>query len=184
VRHELQALHARCFVEFSCKEDQMKNDIMALAAHAGRALQEKGLMLATAESCTGGGVAQAVTDIAGSSAWFERGFVTYSNTAKNEMLGVPATLIELHGAVSEEVAAAMASGALANSRAQIALSTTGIAGPGGAVPGKPVGTVCFGWAHDGKTHTERHIFPGDRQSVREQTVRHALEGLLRMLEQT
>lgn len=181
MHRELQALHARCFVEFNCKEDQMMNDIMALAAHAGWALQEKGLMLATAESCTGGGVAQAVTDIAGSSTWFERGFVTYSNAAKNEMLGVPATLIEQHGAVSEEVAAAMASGALSNSHAQIALSTTGIAGPGGAVPGKPVGTVCFGWAHDGKIYTERHVFPGDRQSVREQTVRHALEGLLRML---
>src|ERR1019366_1654682 len=117
-----------------------------LAAEVGIALKEKSLFLATAESCTGGGVAQAVTEIAGSSDWFDCGFVTYSDHSKIALLDIPVALIELHGAVSEEIAAAMAVGALANSNAHVALSTTGIAGPGGAVPGKPVGTVCFGWA--------------------------------------
>lgn len=153
----------------------------ALAISVGAALQRKGWMLATAESCTGGGVAQAVTDIAGSSAWFDRGFVTYSNDAKAAMLGVPPGLIAQHGAVSEEVAAAMAAGAQANSGAQAALSTTGIAGPGGAVPGKPVGTVWFGWSVGGVVQTERMMFDGDRQAVREQAVAHALQGLLRRL---
>jgi nicotinamide-nucleotide amidase len=158
------------------------NDPIDLAARVGRALQAKGWLLATAESCTGGGVAQAMTEIAGSSAWFERGFVTYSNAAKTEMLNVPAELIGRVGAVSEEVAGAMAVGALANSRAQVALSTTGIAGPGGAVPGKPVGTVCFGWAVEGRIHTERLLLHGDRHAVRDQTVAHALQGLLRILD--
>lgn len=152
-----------------------------LAAEAGAVLLGKGLLLATAESCTGGGVAQAVTGIAGSSGWFERGFVTYSNSAKSEQLGVPAALIAQHGAVSEEVAAAMAAGALAHSAAQVALSTTGIAGPGGAVAGKPVGTVCFGWAGPGGVRTERLVFGGDRHAVREQAVAHSLQGLLRFL---
>jgi nicotinamide-nucleotide amidase len=156
-------------------------DISDLAIRAGRALQARKLLLSTAESCTGGGVAQAVTDIAGSSDWFERGFVTYSNTSKTEMLGVPPTLIGQYGAVSEEVAAAMAEGALAHSGAQVGLSTTGIAGPAGAVPGKPVGTVCFAWSMAGKTLTERLVFAGDRQAVREQSVAHALQGLLRFL---
>ncbi|RJF97954.1 CinA family protein [Noviherbaspirillum saxi] len=160
------------------------SEIMDLALRVGQALQARRMLLATAESCTGGGVAQAVTDIAGSSEWFERGFVTYSNAAKTDMLGVPAILIQESGAVSEEVAAAMATGALSHSNAHVALSTTGIAGPGGAVPGKPVGTVCFGWALDGRTHTERIIFHGDRQEVRERTVQHALQGLLRFLGQT
>ncbi|HYD95052.1 MAG TPA: CinA family protein [Noviherbaspirillum sp.] len=159
------------------------DNIIELAARVGQALKEKGLLLATAESCTGGGVAQAVTEIAGSSAWFERGFVTYSNAAKTELLDVPAALIERHGAVSEEVAAAMALGALGNSRAQLALSTTGIAGPGGAVPGKPVGTVCFGWARADSARTERLVFAGDRRLVREQTVAHALRGVLLFLEE-
>ena len=157
------------------------DDIIDLAARSGRALQEKGWLLATAESCTGGGVAEAITDIAGSSAWFECGFVTYSNAAKSAMLDVPADLIAAHGAVSEEVAAAMARGALGRSQAQVALSTTGIAGPGGAVPGKPVGTVCFGWATADGVHTERHVFGGDRQAVRAQAVAHALQGLLRFI---
>jgi nicotinamide-nucleotide amidase len=157
------------------------DNLLQLAIEAGRVLHHKGLLLATAESCTGGGVAQAITDIAGSSAWFECGFVTYSNAAKSAMLEVPADLIAAHGAVSEEVAAAMASGALARSQAQVALSTTGIAGPGGAVPGKPVGTVCFGWATAHGVHTERHVFSGDRQAVRAQAVAHALQGLLRFI---
>jgi nicotinamide-nucleotide amidase len=159
------------------------DDIIELAAKTGRALQAKGLLLATAESCTGGGVAQAITEVAGSSEWFECGFITYSNASKTEMLDVPAALFAQHGTVSEEIAAAMAEGALANSNAHVTLSTTGIAGPGGAVPGKPVGTICFGWAMGDNTHTERLVFAGDRHAVREQTVRHALQGLLRFIEQ-
>lgn len=157
-------------------------DVIELAARAGQVLKKRGLLLATAESCTGGGVAQAVTEIADSSDWFDCGFVAYSNASKTELLEVPAALIAQHGAVSEEIAAAMAEGALANSNAHLTLSTTGIAGPGGAVPGKPVGTVCFGWSNGDTTQTERLVFGGDRQSVREQTVRHALQGLLRFLE--
>ncbi|MDC8759649.1 CinA family protein [Janthinobacterium fluminis] len=159
----------------------MSNDILDLAAQVGRALQEKGLLLCTAESCTGGGVAQAITEIAGSTGWFDCGFVAYSNASKTELLDVPAALIAQLGTVSEEVAAAMASGALANSNAHVALSTTGIAGPSGAVPGKPVGTVCFGWSNGDSSHTERLVFAGDRQAVREQTVVHALKGLLRFI---
>jgi nicotinamide-nucleotide amidase len=155
--------------------------IIDLAAQAGQALQQRGLSLATAESCTGGGVAHAITDIAGCSAWFDCGFVTYSNASKSALLDVPEVLIAQHGAVSEEVAAAMAEGALAKSNAHVALSTTGIAGPGGAMPGKPVGTVCFGWAMNSTRLTERKVFDGDRHSVREQTVAHALQGLLRLL---
>jgi nicotinamide-nucleotide amidase len=158
------------------------DDIIELAARAGAALQAKGLLLSTAESCTGGGVAQAVTEIAGSSEWFDCGFITYSNTSKTELLEVPDALIAQHGTVSEEIAAAMAEGALANSSADVAISTTGIAGPGGAVPGKPVGTVCFGWAMGDHTYTERLVFSGDRHAVRQQTVAHALQGLLRFLD--
>lgn len=160
----------------------MTNDIFELATQAGLALQAKGLLLATAESCTGGGVSCAITDVAGSTGWFDCGFVTYSNASKTELLDVPAALIAQFGAVSEEVAKAMAKGALANSNAHVALSTTGIAGPGGAVPGKPVGTICFGWSRAGQTHTERLVFTGDRKSVREQTVAHALRGLLRFID--
>lgn len=155
--------------------------ILDLAAQVGQALQARGLLLATAESCTGGGVAQAITEIAGSTAWFDCGFITYSNASKTEMLDVSAALIAQLGSVSEEVAAAMATGALGNSNAHVALSTTGIAGPTGAVPGKPVGTICFGWAKGDQIHTERLVFTGDRQSVRTQTVIHALQGLLRFI---
>jgi nicotinamide-nucleotide amidase len=158
------------------------NDILDLAARLGRALEAKRLVLATAESCTGGGVSQAVTEIAGSTGWFECGFVTYSNASKAEMLDVSPALIAQFGSVSEEVAAAMAEGALANSAADVTVSTTGIAGPSGAVPGKPVGTVCFGWAKGEVTLTERRVFSGDRKAVREQTVAHALQGLLRFVE--
>jgi nicotinamide-nucleotide amidase len=122
-----------------------------------------------------------VTEIAGSSDWFDCGFVTYSNASKTDMLDVSAATLALHGTVSEEIAAAMAEGALANSNAHVAVATTGIAGPGGAVPGKPVGTICFAWSRDGTTHTERLVFQGDRQAVRRQTVAHALEGLLKFL---
>lgn len=160
----------------------MTNDVIDLATRAGDALRAKGLLLCTAESCTGGGVAQAVTEIAGSSDWFDCGFVTYSNASKAALLDVAAALLAQFGAVSEEVAAAMAEGALANSGAQVALSTTGVAGPGGAVAGKPVGTVCFAWSKAGATHTERLMFDGDRQAVREQAVIHSLQGLLRFIE--
>ncbi|MES2103114.1 MAG: CinA family protein [Pseudomonadota bacterium] len=154
-----------------------------LAAQVGEALKSKKLLLTVAESCTGGGICQAITEIAGSSDWFDCGFVTYSNSSKSELLDISPSLIAQHGAVSEEIAAAMAEGALASSEAHIAISTTGIAGPGGAVPGKPVGTVCFGWQVGGTTHTERLVFGGDRHSVREQTIVHALDRLLRHLKE-
>ena len=138
-----------------------------------------GTKLATAESCTGGAIAAALTDIAGSSDVFERGFVVYSNEAKTELLGVPAALIARHGAVSHEVAAAMAAGALAHSRADLAVSVTGIAGPGGGTPTKPVGLVYIGCAgRGGVPSVERHVFAGDRAAVRAATVQRALELLL------
>jgi len=152
-----------------------------LATQIGEELKSKKLLLAVAESCTGGGVAYAITEIPGSSEWFDCGFVSYSNSSKTELLDIPAALIAQHGAVSEEIAAAMAESAIANSEAKVSLSTTGIAGPTGAVPGKPVGTVCFGWKVGGITHTERLVFAGDRKAVREQTIVHALDKLLRYL---
>ena len=157
------------------------DDLTQLATQIGTRLAEKNLLLATAESCTGGGVAEAVTEISGSSVWFECGFITYSNSSKSELLGISPALIAQHGSVSEEIAAAMAEGALANCEAHVAVSTTGIAGPLGAVPGKPVGTICFAWSMNGKTHTERVLFSGDRKSVRHQSVIHALRGLLQFL---
>uniref|UniRef100_UPI003F876168 CinA family protein n=1 Tax=Alicycliphilus soli TaxID=3228789 RepID=UPI003F876168 len=138
-------------------------------------------MLATAESCTGGLIAAACTDLAGSSQWFERGFVSYSNAAKTELLGVPAALIAQHGAVSEPVARAMAEGAVAHSAARVAVAVTGVAGPTGGSPDKPVGTVWFGWCIDGVTHSELRQFAGDRAAVRAQTVRHALGRLAQWL---
>jgi len=144
-------------------------------------LQQKKLMLATAESCTGGLIAAACTDLAGSSVWFERGFVSYSNAAKTELLGVPADLIEAHGAVSEPVARAMVEGALRHSRAQVAVAVTGVAGPGGGSPDKPVGTVWFGWATPDGVVTDKRCFDGDRQQVREATVQHALLRLKQLL---
>jgi nicotinamide-nucleotide amidase len=161
----------------------MAHDLIALATLVGQALKSRGLVLATAESCTGGGVAQAITEIAGSSAWFDRGFVTYSNASKITLLDVPASVLDTHGAVSTETAAAMSKGALRNSDAGIALSTTGIAGPDGGTPDKPVGTVCFGWAQGEKLMVERVLFSGDRHAVRVQTVEHALRGLLVFLDQ-
>ncbi len=147
-------------------------------AALGDALRARGWMLATAESCTGGLIAAACTELAGSSDWFERGFVSYSNAAKTELLGVPEALIAAHGAVSAEVACAMAEGALAHSRADLAVAVTGIAGPGGATPGKPVGTVWLALARRGApAQAERLQLGGDRGAVREQTVRHALARL-------
>jgi nicotinamide-nucleotide amidase len=151
----------------------------ALAARVGRVLLADRLMLVTAESCTGGWVSQCLTAIAGSSAWFERGFVTYSNAAKQEMLGVPESTLTAHGAVSPAVAVAMAEGALRHSRADRALAITGIAGPDGGSTEKPVGTVCLAWASRGAaTTTETHHFAGDRQMIRAQSVTRALTGLL------
>ena len=137
--------------------------------------------MATAESCTGGLIAGACTDLSGSSAWFERGFVTYSNDAKTELLGVDEALIEAHGAVSEAVARAMAAGALRHSRAQVSVAVTGVAGPTGGSPDKPVGTVWFGWATPAGVSAERQRFVGDRAAVRQATVAHALAGLLARL---
>ena len=155
----------------------------ALAESLGRRLKARGELLVTAESCTGGGVAQAVTAIAGSSGWFERGFVTYSNEAKVELLDVRAATLERHGAVSEETAREMALGALAKSRGTLALAITGIAGPGGGSPDKPVGTVCFAWARrGGAAHSETRRFAGDREGVRRQSVERALEGALEALD--
>ncbi|WP_395681429.1 CinA family protein [Inquilinus sp.] len=152
---------------------------LALATQVLEACRAQGLMLATAESCTGGLVAAALTAIAGSSDVVERGFVTYSNAAKAELLGVPAPLIADKGAVSVEVAAAMAEGAVARARVGLAVSVTGIAGPGGATPGKPVGLVHFGLARPGAaTRTEQRVFAGDRAAVRAQAMRLALELLL------
>ena len=155
----------------------------ALVRELSEVLRARGLMLASAESCTGGLIAAACTELAGSSDWFERGFVTYSNAAKSELLGVPAELIAAHGAVSEPVARAMAEGALARSAAQLSVAVTGIAGPSGGSADKPVGTVWFGWCASGTTHSERQVFSGDRAAVREQTVRRALDGLLRLARQ-
>jgi nicotinamide-nucleotide amidase len=155
-----------------------------IAAQLGRRLKAAGRKLVTAESCTGGWAAQAVTAIAGSSDWFERGFVTYSNDAKREMLGVSADTLARHGAVSEQAALEMASGALARSRASVALAVTGVAGPAGGSAAKPVGTVCFAWAACGAAaHSETLRFAGDREAVRRQSVVHALQGVMRLLDQ-
>jgi nicotinamide-nucleotide amidase len=146
------------------------------------ALLACGQRLATAESCTGGLIAACCTDLAGSSNWFERGFVTYSNEAKTELLGVDAAVIAAHGAVSEPVARAMATGALRHSRADWAVAVTGIAGPTGGSPDKPVGTVWLAWCSpDGTAQAECHVFSGDRASVRAQTVACALRGLIQRI---
>jgi nicotinamide-nucleotide amidase len=141
-------------------------------------------MLATAESCTGGLIAATCTDLSGSSVWFERGFVTYSNAAKTELLGVDPALIQTHGAVSEPVAQAMVLGALAHSPAQVAVAVTGVAGPTGGSADKPVGTVWFGLAVPGQVITERCLFPGDRAAVRAATVQHALRRLAQLLDES
>ncbi|WP_233862189.1 CinA family protein [Paraburkholderia adhaesiva] len=154
-----------------------------LAIRVGNKLRDGRLMLATAESCTGGMVATAITDISGSSGWFERGFVTYSNLAKSEMIGVPPEMIDKFGAVSEPVAREMAEGALRNSRAQVSLSITGVAGPGGGSPEKPVGMVSFGWSNRLHTTVETLVFKGDREQIRVQAAVHALRGLLALLDE-
>ena len=145
-------------------------------------LTQRGWMLATAESCTGGWIAKCCTDVAGSSAWFDRGFVTYSNAAKQDMLGVRAETLAQYGAVSEAVVAEMAMGALQHSQAHIAVAVSGIAGPSGGSVEKPVGTVCFAWAmQHGQVHTATCLFQGEREAVRLQATEYALYGLLQRI---
>jgi nicotinamide-nucleotide amidase len=156
-----------------------------LAAQVGELLKSHGLMLTTAESCTGGGVAQAITEVAGSSAWFERGFVTYSNLSKQQMLGVREITLAQFGAVSEMTAREMVAGALQHSAAQVALAVTGIAGPDGGSADKPVGTVWFAWGiKQRETHAQRHQLEGSRAEVRAQAVRIALLGMMDLLNQS
>ncbi len=161
----------------------MRQELEQLSQTVGQVLKVHQLMVATAESCTGGWVAKVLTDIAGSSAWVERGFVTYTNQAKVEMLGVRQTTLEAHGAVSEQTVREMAVGALANSLADVAVAISGVAGPGGGAPDKPVGTVWFAWARRGdgiKTACDR--FDGDREAVRQQAVLQALRGIKTLVE--
>ncbi|MGB8434853.1 MAG: CinA family protein [Burkholderiales bacterium] len=157
--------------------------LQSLAEKVGARLKAAGLLLACAESCTGGWVAQAVTAVAGSSDWFDRGFVTYSNAAKHEMLGVATATIDRFGAVSEETARSMAEGALVHSHAGISLAITGVAGPTGGTPAKPVGMVCFAWARrDGAMQSRTLHLAGDREQVRRQSVAVALDGVVEMLD--
>lgn len=160
----------------------LESEIQQEVAKLAERLVGCGMMLAAAESCTGGWLAKVCTDLPGSSAWFDRGFVTYTNEAKQAMLGVSAETLQATGAVSEATVAEMAAGALDHSRAQVAVSISGIAGPGGGTLEKPVGTVCFGWAMTGHAPvTECCRFDGDREAVRTQAVLHSLLGLLKML---
>jgi nicotinamide-nucleotide amidase len=157
----------------------MNPALIELSAAVGAACLQRRLLIATAESCTGGWAAQVITHTAGSSAWFDRGFVTYANAAKTDMLGVRPETLENHGAVSLETATEMATGALKNSGALISLAITGIAGPAGGSPDKPVGTVCFAWCVRDRTPvTERQQFHGDREVIRRKAVIHALNGLV------
>ena len=157
-------------------------ELNELAAELGEKLRARGWMLATAESCTGGWVGQVITALPGSSHWYERGFITYANIAKQEMLGVPAETLETHGAVSEETASAMAAGALEHSHAQATLAISGIAGPGGGTPQKPVGLVCYGWAlADGTRLSSTCRLDGDREEIRSRAVAAALRGLIDLL---
>lgn len=159
----------------------MDETLYRLAVRVGQRLKHRELMVATAESCTGGWIGQAITMVPGSSEWFERGFITYTNISKREMLGVKSSSLAKHGAVSEQVVREMALGALASSHAQIAVAVSGVAGPGGGSPGKPVGTVCFAWARKGKgVEVETRRFRGDRDQVRNRCVQHALKGVLRL----
>lgn len=149
-----------------------------LAEEVGKALQQRGMLLAIAESCTGGWVGEAVTAVPGSSRWFDRGYITYTNESKQEMLGVAAATLAAFGAVSEQAVREMVAGTLKNSRAQAALAISGVAGPSGGTPEKPVGTVWFAWGvANGAVSSEKRIFSGDRSEVRRQAVAHALQGL-------
>jgi nicotinamide-nucleotide amidase len=161
----------------------MDEELYRLAARLGRALKRQGLMIATAESCTGGWIGQAITMVPGSSDWFERGFITYTYISKREMLGVSGQTLARHGAVSEQVVREMARGALARSHAQVAVAISGVAGPGGGTPEKPVGTVCLAWAMKrGKLVVETKRFRGDRDAVRRRSVAHALRGALKIVD--
>ena len=161
-----------------------KKELLApiLCGQVADLMLQKGWLLATAESCTGGLISAACTDLAGSSNWFERGFVTYSNAAKSELLGVDAALIAAHGAVSDAVVCAMVQGAITHSKAQVAVAVTGVAGPTGGSRTKPVGTVWFGFMVDGRLSSEMQRFGGDRAAVRLATVQHALQRLEQLLE--
>jgi len=158
-----------------------QHDLPSIVTALGQQLQQRGWMLASAESCTGGLIAAACTDIAGSSAWFERGFVTYSNAAKTELLGVPADLIAAHGAVSEPVVRAMAQGAAQHAGVQVAVASTGIAGPGGGTPAKPVGTVWLGWSVAGAVFSTGYHFAGERPAVRAQAVYQSLFRIMELI---
>ena len=159
-----------------------EDDVTRLARKLGRACKRRDVGIVTAESCTGGGVATACTRISGSAKWFDRGMVTYTNVAKKEMLGVSEATLKAHGAVSEEVAREMAAGALNHSHADVSVAVTGIAGPTGGVPDKPVGTVHFAWGvRNGPIQTRRFRFKGDRVAVRLQSVAVALQGLIDLL---
>ena len=163
--------------------DQNSNSIPQLAQALARLLHARGLRLTVAESCTGGWVAMALTGIAGSSEWFDRGYVTYSNLSKQQMLGVKAATLQVHGAVSEQTVAEMTQGALKASGADLALAISGIAGPGGGTAEKPVGTICFAWQlPEQQPVTERQWFAGDREAVRREAVAHALARLIDLLE--
>jgi nicotinamide-nucleotide amidase len=158
--------------------------LKVLARRIGERLKERDLKLVTAESCTGGWISQAVTSVSGSSAWFDRGFVTYSNEAKKELLGVRGSTLSRHGAVSRETAREMAAGALARSRAHVSIAVTGVAGPAGGTRAKPVGTVCFAWSRKrGAIESVTRHFRGGRERVRRQSVAFALKGLLERLEE-
>ena len=160
----------------------MDDRLFRLAEDVGAALKARSLLLVTAESCTGGWVGQAVTMVPGSSEWYERGFITYTDVSKREMLGVKAHTLDKSGAVSEQAVKEMAVGALERSRAQVAVAVSGIAGPSGGTPAKPVGTVCVAWAMKrGEPRAETLHFAGDREAVRRQSVERALAGLLEML---
>jgi len=168
--------------DFRVTIDPMPERLDPIAARLGEVLLRRGLTLTCAESCTGGWISKVVTDIPGSSAWFDRGFVTYSNQAKREMLGVAAATLDNHGAVSEPVVLEMAAGALERSCAQVAVAVSGVAGPGGGVPDRPVGTVWFAWSWpDAPPETRLLQFAGDRAEVRHQSVRLALERLVEIL---
>lgn len=157
----------------------MESELFELAEQLGRKLKAGGKTIATAESCTGGWIAETITEVAGSSAWFDRGFVTYSNPAKMQMLAVSPQTLEYYGAVSAETATEMAAGALAHSVADVAVAVTGIAGPDGGTPEKPVGTVFIVWADkNGAVKVVKKLFSGNRRQIREQTVRSAIEGLM------
>jgi nicotinamide-nucleotide amidase len=157
----------------------MADRLYELAVEVGAAFKARGIVLATAESCTGGWIGEAVTAVPGSSEWYDRGFITYTNAAKEEMLGVAAGTLEKFGAVSEQSVKAMVAGALANSHAHVAVAVSGVAGPSGGTPAKPVGTVCIAWGRNGsEPYAETQLFAGDRAAVRRQSVERALEGVL------